>query len=82
MDNSCSSLTDNPLLFSKVGVTITVLDVNEFAPELVIPPETIVCEGAKVGQVSCACWCVSESVYKFHLFLPLCLNSIKSVASP
>ncbi|XP_076149400.1 cadherin-12a [Alosa pseudoharengus] len=42
---------NNPLLFSKVGVTITVLDVNEFAPELVIPPETIVCESAKVGQV-------------------------------
>ena len=41
------------------GVTITVLDVNEFAPELVIPPETIVCENAKVGQVSdCVCVCV------------------------
>lgn len=93
MGNSCYSLADNPLLFSKVGVTITVLDVNEFAPELVIPPETIVCEGAKVGQVSycvhCAvfvcmlvCVCL-KNVHTFHVYLPLlCLsNSIKS-ASP
>ncbi|XP_028832939.1 cadherin-12a isoform X2 [Denticeps clupeoides] len=41
----------NPLLFSKVTVTINVLDVNEFPPELVVPHETFVCENAKVGQV-------------------------------
>lgn len=44
--------TDNPILTSKVAVTIHVLDVNEFPPELAIPYETYVCEGAKVGQVS------------------------------
>ncbi|KAL2097589.1 hypothetical protein ACEWY4_006796 [Coilia grayii] len=42
---------NNPHLLSKAGVTITVLDVNEFAPELIIPPETVVCENAKIGQV-------------------------------
>lgn len=44
--------TDNPVLTSKITVTIQVLDVNEFSPELAIPYETYVCEGAKVGQVS------------------------------
>ncbi|KAK2866544.1 hypothetical protein Q7C36_002600 [Tachysurus vachellii] len=42
---------NNPVLTSKVTVTIHVLDVNEFSPELAIPYETYVCEGAKVGQV-------------------------------
>ncbi|TSK14834.1 Cadherin-12 [Bagarius yarrelli] len=42
---------NNPVLTSKVTVTIHVLDVNEFPPELAIPYETYVCEGAKVGQV-------------------------------
>ncbi|KAF5907371.1 cadherin-12-like, partial [Clarias magur] len=41
----------NPVLTSKVLVTIHVLDVNEFPPELAIPYETYVCEGTKVGQV-------------------------------
>lgn len=44
--------TDNPVLTSKITVTIQVLDVNEFSPELAIPYETYVCEGAKIGQVS------------------------------
>ncbi|KAM9439220.1 cadherin-12a [Clarias gariepinus] len=41
----------NPLLFSRVNVTVTVLDVNEFPPELSAPFEAFVCEDAKVGQV-------------------------------
>lgn len=76
-DNSCYSLTDNPLLFSKVGVTISVLDVNEFAPELVIPPETIVCEGAKVGQVSGACWCACLKVCSHLLCICHCASQIQ-----
>ncbi|XP_059357798.1 cadherin-12a [Carassius carassius] len=42
---------NNPLLSSKVTVTIKVLDVNEFPPELAFVYETFVCENAKVGQV-------------------------------
>ncbi|XP_062859012.1 cadherin-12 [Trichomycterus rosablanca] len=42
---------NNPVLSSKVSVNVQVLDVNEFPPELAIPYETYVCEGAKVGQV-------------------------------
>ncbi|XP_065132483.1 cadherin-12a [Paramisgurnus dabryanus] len=42
---------NNPLLSSKVTVTIKVLDVNEFPPELAFEYETFVCENAKVGQV-------------------------------
>lgn len=60
-------LSDNPLLSSKVTVTIKVLDVNEFPPELAFVYETFVCENAKVGQVSvsvcvCAriCMCVNN----------------------
>uniref|UniRef100_A0A4W5PS53 Cadherin-12 n=1 Tax=Hucho hucho TaxID=62062 RepID=A0A4W5PS53_9TELE len=45
----------NPVLTSRVAVTIHVLDVNEFAPELAIPYESFVCENAKVGQVSESC---------------------------
>ncbi|XP_051556282.1 cadherin-12-like isoform X2 [Myxocyprinus asiaticus] len=41
---------NKPLLSSKVTVTIKVLDVNEFPPELALY-ETFVCENAKVGQV-------------------------------
>uniref|UniRef100_A0A671NH65 Cadherin-12-like n=1 Tax=Sinocyclocheilus anshuiensis TaxID=1608454 RepID=A0A671NH65_9TELE len=36
---------------NKVTVTIKVLDVNEFPPELAFVYETFVCEKAKVGQV-------------------------------
>ncbi|KAL0966088.1 hypothetical protein UPYG_G00290730 [Umbra pygmaea] len=42
---------NNPLLSSIVTVTVNVLDVNEFPPELDIPFDTFVCENAKVGQV-------------------------------
>uniref|UniRef100_A0A4W5PLY3 Cadherin-12 n=1 Tax=Hucho hucho TaxID=62062 RepID=A0A4W5PLY3_9TELE len=42
----------NPVLTSRVAVTIHVLDVNEFAPELAIPYESFVCENAKAGR----CW--------------------------
>ncbi|XP_017350583.1 cadherin-12a [Ictalurus punctatus] len=42
---------NNPLLFSRVSAIITVLDVNEFPPELSSPYEAFVCEDAKVGQV-------------------------------
>ncbi|KAI4891753.1 hypothetical protein NFI96_030071 [Prochilodus magdalenae] len=42
---------NNPVLTSKVSVTVHVLDVNEFPPELAVPYETFVCESAKVGQV-------------------------------
>ncbi|XP_058228727.1 cadherin-12a isoform X2 [Hemibagrus wyckioides] len=42
---------NNPQLFTRVSVSITVLDVNEFPPELSSPYEAFVCEDAKVGQV-------------------------------
>uniref|UniRef100_A0AAY4A2A1 Cadherin-12 n=1 Tax=Denticeps clupeoides TaxID=299321 RepID=A0AAY4A2A1_9TELE len=42
---------NNPVLSSRVAVTIHVNDVNEFPPEFAIPYETFVCESAKVGQV-------------------------------
>ena len=43
---------DNPLLSNKVTVTVNVLDVNEFPPELAVPFDTFVCENAEVGQAS------------------------------
>ncbi|KAJ8279942.1 hypothetical protein COCON_G00070080 [Conger conger] len=42
---------NNPILTSKVAVTVHVLDVNEFPPEFAVPYETFVCENAKAGQV-------------------------------
>ncbi|XP_030629355.1 cadherin-12-like [Chanos chanos] len=42
---------NNPVLTSRVAVTVHVLDINEFPPELATPYETFVCENAKVGQV-------------------------------
>ncbi|XP_054458095.1 cadherin-12-like [Anoplopoma fimbria] len=42
---------NNPLLYTKVSVTVNVLDVNEFPPELAVPSDTYVCENARVGQV-------------------------------
>ncbi|XP_034557952.1 cadherin-12-like [Notolabrus celidotus] len=42
---------NNPLLSTKVSVTVSVLDVNEFPPELAVPSETFVCENSRVGQV-------------------------------
>ncbi|XP_062337290.1 cadherin-12a [Osmerus eperlanus] len=42
---------NHPLLTTKVTVTVNVLDVNEFPPELAIPFDTFVCENTKVGQV-------------------------------
>ncbi|XP_036374295.1 cadherin-12-like [Megalops cyprinoides] len=42
---------NNPVLTSKVAVTVHVLDVNEFPPEFAVPYETFVCENVKVGQV-------------------------------
>lgn len=56
MDNTLFDLSDNPLLSSKVTVTIKVLDVNEFPPELAFIYETFVCENAKVGQVRMCVW--------------------------
>ncbi|XP_062297128.1 cadherin-12-like isoform X4 [Scomber scombrus] len=41
----------NPVLTSRVAVTVHVLDINEFPPDLASPYETFVCENAKVGQV-------------------------------
>ncbi|XP_077413008.1 cadherin-12-like isoform X1 [Vanacampus margaritifer] len=41
----------NPLLSTKVVVTVNVLDVNEFPPKLVFPSDTFVCETSKAGQV-------------------------------
>lgn len=49
------TLTDNPLLSTKVSVTVNVLDVNEFAPELAVPSDTFVCENSRVGQVMLSC---------------------------
>ncbi|XP_056868773.1 cadherin-12-like [Takifugu flavidus] len=42
---------NSPVLTSRVAVTIHVLDINEFPPELANPYEAFVCENAKVGQV-------------------------------
>uniref|UniRef100_A0A672FW27 Cadherin-12 n=1 Tax=Salarias fasciatus TaxID=181472 RepID=A0A672FW27_SALFA len=42
---------NNPLLSSKVAVTVNVLDVNEFPPELSVPSDTFVCENSRIGQV-------------------------------
>ncbi|KAG5841951.1 hypothetical protein ANANG_G00172500 [Anguilla anguilla] len=41
----------NPALSRKVPVTINVLDVNEFPPELAMNYESFVCENSKPGQV-------------------------------
>ncbi|XP_072567354.1 cadherin-12-like [Paramormyrops kingsleyae] len=41
----------NPDLSMQATVTIHVLDVNEFAPELITPYKTFVCENSKSGQV-------------------------------
>lgn len=49
------TFTDNPLLSTKVSVTVNVLDVNEFAPELAVPSDTFVCENSRVGQVKSNC---------------------------
>ncbi|XP_042624010.1 cadherin-12-like [Cyprinus carpio] len=35
---------------NKVVVSVVVVDINEFPPELAMPYETYVCESAKVGQ--------------------------------
>lgn len=66
----CFPLPDSPVLTSRVAVTVHVLDINEFPPELASPYETFVCENARVGQVrrlspvgfSCmkTRWCLSE----------------------
>lgn len=45
------SSPDSPVLTSRVAVTVHVLDINEFPPELASPYETFVCENAKMGQV-------------------------------
>ncbi|XP_039982585.1 cadherin-12-like isoform X4 [Xiphias gladius] len=42
---------NSPVLTSRVAVTVHVLDINEFPPELASPYETFVCENAKMGQV-------------------------------
>lgn len=42
---------DSPVLTSRVAVTVHVLDINEFPPDLASPYETFVCENSKVGQV-------------------------------
>lgn len=44
--------SDNPQLSSRASVTVNVLDVNEFPPELMVPVDTFVCEDAGVGQVT------------------------------
>ncbi|KAK6302653.1 hypothetical protein J4Q44_G00270080 [Coregonus suidteri] len=46
-----ASKVNKPLLSDKVTVTVNVLDVNEFPPELAVPFDTFVCENAEVGQV-------------------------------
>lgn len=53
--NSCNHFlllsADSPVLTSRVAVTVQVLDINEFPPELASPYETFVCENAKPRQV-------------------------------
>ena len=48
------TFTDKPLLSTRVSVTVNVLDVNEFPPELAVPSDTFVCENSRVGQVNSA----------------------------
>ncbi len=60
----CVFCVDNPVLTSRVAVTVHVLDINEFPPELAMPHETFVCESAKVGQVSEYKWlCVQVCMF-------------------
>uniref|UniRef100_A0A4W5PVK3 Cadherin domain-containing protein n=1 Tax=Hucho hucho TaxID=62062 RepID=A0A4W5PVK3_9TELE len=70
---------NSPVLTSRVAVTIHVLDVNEFAPELAIPYESFVCENAKVGQVS-ECVCVYESQRCVQYALKISLTCISLVS--
>uniref|UniRef100_A0AAV2L2U4 Cadherin domain-containing protein n=1 Tax=Knipowitschia caucasica TaxID=637954 RepID=A0AAV2L2U4_KNICA len=44
-------ISNSPVLSSRVAVTVHVLDINEFPPELSSAYETFVCENAKQGQV-------------------------------
>uniref|UniRef100_A0A672FLB3 Cadherin-12 n=1 Tax=Salarias fasciatus TaxID=181472 RepID=A0A672FLB3_SALFA len=53
---------NSPVLTSRVAVTVHVLDINEFPPELASPYETFVCEHSKVGQVA-----ASQNIF---IFLP------------
>ncbi|KAK1884794.1 Cadherin-12, partial [Dissostichus eleginoides] len=50
-DLDASSSPVSPVLTSRVAVTVHVLDINEFPPELASPYETFVCENSKAGQV-------------------------------
>uniref|UniRef100_A0A673IAM6 Cadherin-12 n=1 Tax=Sinocyclocheilus rhinocerous TaxID=307959 RepID=A0A673IAM6_9TELE len=51
-----------------VAVTVHVLDINEFPPELAMPYETFVCESAKVGQVSEYKWlCLNKDKHFFGI---------------
>ena len=51
------SSADSPVLTSRVAVTVHVLDINEFPPELASPYETFVCENSKAGQVLSHVFC-------------------------
>lgn len=77
MHTFVSLLSDNPLLCTKVSVTVSVLDVNEFPPEVAIPADTFVCENSRVGQVNCllTSYCemamVSPTIHLFLCYLHL-----------
>ncbi|XP_035027518.1 cadherin-12 isoform X2 [Hippoglossus stenolepis] len=49
--NVVATKVNNPLLSTKVSVTVNILDVNEFPPELAVPSESFVCENSRIGQV-------------------------------
>uniref|UniRef100_A0A671T8Z0 Cadherin-12-like n=1 Tax=Sinocyclocheilus anshuiensis TaxID=1608454 RepID=A0A671T8Z0_9TELE len=65
---------NNPVLTSRVAVTVHVLDINEFPPELAMPYETFVCESAKVGQVCVRCFYYFTFYFNL-LFLQSCFTS-------
>ncbi|CAB1424611.1 unnamed protein product [Pleuronectes platessa] len=49
--NVVATKVNNQLLSTKVSVTVNILDVNEFPPELAVPSESFVCENSRIGQV-------------------------------
>lgn len=69
------SPADSPVLSSRVAVTVHVLDINEFPPELASPYETFVCENSKAGQVLSHVFCTHYAFVVEHRKL----SSVKTV---
>ena len=52
MKKTFSRLLENPSQIGRGYVAITILDINDNAPEFAMDYETTVCENAQPGQVS------------------------------